>query len=282
MAYTQWQATVRHSRPDCCPTQPTCAATLAACCVSTLVGSCTSGSRTSGSCTPLAELCRRCAAPSSCCCRACMSGAAAAAAVAGGGEPKGCTLTLARGAVAILHRDVLKCRLAMPVCWLGELGRVASRPQEADAWVTMLPITGSDDRKVHNAIAAQMGLGPGNANLAFGRCRPSRPSAQQAATRPLPQSLICVSGAPRGSRSLPHTSFSPLRAPAGMQGSRGPPSAALEEHLVACVQHSLSLGLHDNSAFLAERLVAQFPSEVGASDRAGQPARRRGSPVCCH
>ncbi|PRW57027.1 CDC27 family isoform 1 [Chlorella sorokiniana] len=47
-----------------------------------------------------------------------------------------------------------------------------------------------------------------------------------------------------------------------MQGSPGPPSAALEEHLVACVQHSLALGLHDNAAFLAERLVAQFPSEA--------------------
>lgn len=38
--------------------------------------------------------------------------------------------------------------------------------------------------------------------------------------------------------------------------------AALEEHLVATVQHSLGLYLFDNACFLAERLVAQFPSEV--------------------
>ncbi|EFN54950.1 hypothetical protein CHLNCDRAFT_24117 [Chlorella variabilis] len=45
-------------------------------------------------------------------------------------------------------------------------------------------------------------------------------------------------------------------------GSPGPPSAALEEHLVACVQHSLGLYLFDNACFLCERLVAQFPSEA--------------------
>lgn len=47
--------------------------------------------------------------------------------------------------------------------------------------------------------------------------------------------------------------------------SPGPPSAALEEHLVACAQQSLGLYLHDNACFLAERLVAQFPSEVRAA-----------------
>lgn len=63
-----------------------------------------------------------------------------------------------------------------------------------------------------------------------------------------------------------------------MQGSPGPPAAALEEHLVACVQHSLGLGLHDNAAFLAERLVAQFPSEVGAGNAGAQQPGRRGLP----
>ena len=42
------------------------------------------------------------------------------------------------------------------------------------------------------------------------------------------------------------------------------PAAALEEHLVACVQHSLGVYLFDNACFLCERLVAQFPSEVRA------------------
>ena len=45
--------------------------------------------------------------------------------------------------------------------------------------------------------------------------------------------------------------------------SPGPSGAAMEEHMVACVQHSLSLYLFDNACFLCERLVAQFPSEVG-------------------
>lgn len=36
----------------------------------------------------------------------------------------------------------------------------------------------------------------------------------------------------------------------------------MEEHLVAVVQQSLALYLHDNACFLCERLVAQFPSEV--------------------
>lgn len=47
-----------------------------------------------------------------------------------------------------------------------------------------------------------------------------------------------------------------------MSGQGGP--AALEEHLVATVQHSLGLYLFDNACFLAERLVAQFPSEARA------------------
>lgn len=36
----------------------------------------------------------------------------------------------------------------------------------------------------------------------------------------------------------------------------------LESHLVACVQESLSLYMQENAIFLAERLVAEFPTEV--------------------
>ena len=44
----------------------------------------------------------------------------------------------------------------------------------------------------------------------------------------------------------------------------GPSSAvALEQHLAACVQESLGLYLFDNACFLCERLVCEFPSEVG-------------------
>lgn len=72
------------------------------------------------------------------------------------------------------------------------------------------------------------------------------------------------------------------------------PRAVLEAHLVACVQESLALYMHDNACFLAERLVAEFPSEVGpllcrcgggntASPR--RPATRRrppaDPPACC-
>lgn len=39
-------------------------------------------------------------------------------------------------------------------------------------------------------------------------------------------------------------------------------AAPLESHLVACVQESLALYMHDNAIFLAERLVAGFPSEA--------------------
>lgn len=35
----------------------------------------------------------------------------------------------------------------------------------------------------------------------------------------------------------------------------------MESHLIACVQEYLCLNLTENSIFLCERLVAQFPSE---------------------
>ena len=41
--------------------------------------------------------------------------------------------------------------------------------------------------------------------------------------------------------------------------------AAVECHMVACVNESLSLYLMSNARFMCERLVAEFPSEVTAS-----------------
>lgn len=60
-------------------------------------------------------------------------------------------------------------------------------------------------------------------------------------------------------------------------GSPTPATGALEEHLVACVQQSLGLYLFDNASFLCERLVAQFPSEVGPNSLtfAGRPGCRQ-------
>ena len=52
----------------------------------------------------------------------------------------------------------------------------------------------------------------------------------------------------------------------------------LEAHLVACVQESLALYMHDNASFLAERLVAEFPSEVR---RRRWRWRRRLAGGCC-
>ena len=36
----------------------------------------------------------------------------------------------------------------------------------------------------------------------------------------------------------------------------------MEQQLVACVQDSLALYMHDNARFMAERLQAEFPSEA--------------------
>lgn len=38
--------------------------------------------------------------------------------------------------------------------------------------------------------------------------------------------------------------------------------AAVERHMIACVNESLSLYLLSNARFMCERLVAEFPSEV--------------------
>lgn len=38
--------------------------------------------------------------------------------------------------------------------------------------------------------------------------------------------------------------------------------AAVERHMIACVNESLSLYLMGNARFMCERLVAEFPSEV--------------------
>ena len=48
------------------------------------------------------------------------------------------------------------------------------------------------------------------------------------------------------------------------EAARGAGRDPLEAHLTACVQESLALYLFDNATFLGERLVAEFPSEVGA------------------
>ena len=39
--------------------------------------------------------------------------------------------------------------------------------------------------------------------------------------------------------------------------------ASVERHMIACVNESLSLYLMSNARFMCERLVAEFPSEVG-------------------
>jgi hypothetical protein len=50
----------------------------------------------------------------------------------------------------------------------------------------------------------------------------------------------------------------------------------MEQYLVHSIHSSLSLGLHENARFLAERLVAADPSEVCAQ---GQRTACRVSPV---
>ena len=47
------------------------------------------------------------------------------------------------------------------------------------------------------------------------------------------------------------------------EAARGAGCDPLEAQLTACVQESLALYLFDNATFLGERLVAEFPSEVG-------------------
>ncbi len=66
-----------------------------------------------------------------------------------------------------------------------------------------------------------------------------------------------------------------------MEAQGDPP---LESHLIACVQESLALYMHDNAIFLAERLVAEFPSEAGGllSWAAGDPFRRAPAPACVY
>ena len=43
--------------------------------------------------------------------------------------------------------------------------------------------------------------------------------------------------------------------------------AAVESHMIACVNESLSLYLMSNARFMCERLVAEFPSEVSLSSQ---------------
>lgn len=39
-------------------------------------------------------------------------------------------------------------------------------------------------------------------------------------------------------------------------------SQATEQQLIACIDESLALHIHDNARFLAERLIAESPTEV--------------------
>lgn len=88
--------------------------------------------------------------------------------------------------------------------------------------------------------------------------------------------LLWVTAAAPPAQSCPAR---PTQRPGGgapaMESPPGPPGAALEDHLVACVQHSLGLYLHDNACFMAERLVAQFPSEARLGSCHQLPPNRR-------
>ena len=53
-------------------------------------------------------------------------------------------------------------------------------------------------------------------------------------------------------------------------GSFGGPQ--MEGQLIACVQESLALYLHENARFMAERLVAEFPREVRQACKAAYQA----------
>lgn len=44
-----------------------------------------------------------------------------------------------------------------------------------------------------------------------------------------------------------------------------------EEHLIACIEDSISLFLFDNACFLAERLLAQRPDDVSTCIRLRMP-----------
>ena len=51
---------------------------------------------------------------------------------------------------------------------------------------------------------------------------------------------------------------------------------AMEAHLVASILSNLSSYLYDNARFLAERLVAAHPSEVGVRERRRHHSGGRG------
>ena len=61
--------------------------------------------------------------------------------------------------------------------------------------------------------------------------------------------------------------------------------AAVERHMIACVNESLSLYLMSNARFMCERLVAEFPSEVQQAQPCMASARLSRCPLktrdCC-
>ena len=55
---------------------------------------------------------------------------------------------------------------------------------------------------------------------------------------------------------------------------------AVEQHMIACVHQSLSLYLMDNARFMCERLVAEFPSEVGLAAHWLTPLKNSFVTIC--
>ena len=57
----------------------------------------------------------------------------------------------------------------------------------------------------------------------------------------------------------------------------------MEQHMIACVHESLGLYLMENARFMAERLVAEYPSQVRSSfAHARLTVLRPGMPACLH
>lgn len=52
-----------------------------------------------------------------------------------------------------------------------------------------------------------------------------------------------------------------------MSYAEEPTADSSEEHLIACIEDSISLFLFDNACFLAERLLAQRPDDVSSGSQ---------------
>jgi hypothetical protein len=57
------------------------------------------------------------------------------------------------------------------------------------------------------------------------------------------------------------------------QPANGHASAATEQQLVACIEESLALHMPENARFLAERLIAEAPTEASESEFTAQHNR---------